>query len=393
MFFPIRTDAPIRHTPWMNYALIAANVVAFLAQQKFLVGPYALDLHLVPDDLSLASFFTYQFLHGDLMHLIGNMLFLYIFGNNVNDRLGHFGYLCFYLAGGVMAGIGHLLTSDAPVLGASGSVSAVTGAFLALFPYSRATIVYFFYFIGAFEISSMYLILFFFIKDVVLNFVGNTQVAHMAHAAGTIFGFAVCMGLLAVHLLPRDLFDVLGVLDRWNRRRVYRAGVAKGYNPFGYVGAGQPPPRVGRPQMEPIPPEMQRVMDLRAAIFEAMNEQRMDQAAQLYAELKATDASQVMPMRNQLDLATWLAHEQRHAQAAEAYESLLREYPNVSDAAQVHLMLGLIYARYLQQYERAAHHLRIAIDKLHGGSGTELAREELARIASVASGEDEGVRG
>ena len=78
----------------MNYALIAANVVAFVLQQKLLVGPRELDLHLVPDALTLPSFFTYQFLHYDLMHLVGNMLFLYIFGNNVNDRLGHLGHLC-----------------------------------------------------------------------------------------------------------------------------------------------------------------------------------------------------------------------------------------------------------------------------------------------------------
>jgi membrane associated rhomboid family serine protease len=383
MFLPVRTDAPIRSTPWMNYALIAANVIAFLAQQKVLVGPREDDFNLIPDALTLGSFFTYQFLHADIMHLVGNMLFLYIFGNNVNDRMGHVGYLAFYLAGGVMAALGHLWVSDSPVIGASGSVSAVTGAFLVLFPYSRTTIVYFFYLIGAFEISSLYLILFYFLKDLLLNFVGSTGVAHMAHAAGTVFGFAVTLSLLVVGLLERDHFDVFGLLDRWNRRRQFRAQVATGWTPFGHTGRGTPPPppaRGGRATIEPVPPQMQRVMDLRAAIFEAMNEQRLADAGRLYTELKAIDPSQVLPLRNQLDLATYLAHEQRHAQAAEAYESLLRQYPAVPDASQVQLMLGLIYARYLQQYDRAATHLRAAIERLQSGSGADLAREELSRI-------------
>jgi outer membrane protein assembly factor BamD (BamD/ComL family) len=111
-----------------------------------------------------------------------------------------------------------------------------------------------------------------------------------------------------------------------------------------------------------------------------MNEQRLADAARLYAELKAIDPSQVLPLRNQLDLATFLAHENRHAQAAEAYESLLRMYPAAPDAAQVRLMLGLIYARYLRQYDRAAAHLREALQRIHSGPGADLARQELARI-------------
>src|SRR5690606_18721566 len=149
---PIRTDAPIRHRPWMNWLLIFGNVVAFVAQRNVWPGGQTPTLLLDPDGVQILHFFTYQFLHGDAMHLIGNMLFLYIFGNNVNDRMGHVGYLAFYLAGGVFAGVGHLLTSHAQVLGASGSVAAVTGAFLVLFPRSYVTVVYLFIFIGAFQI-------------------------------------------------------------------------------------------------------------------------------------------------------------------------------------------------------------------------------------------------
>lgn len=386
MFFPIRTDAPLQKTPWMNYALIVTNVLIFLLQQKYLVGPRVQNLLLDPGALHLTSFFTYQFLHAGVMHLVGNMLFLYIFGNNVNDRLGHVGYLAFYLSGGVIAGLGHVLVSTSPVLGASGSISAVTGAFLVLYPVSRVTVIYVFYLIGAIEVPSIVVIGLFFIMDVVLNFTGSSQVAHMAHAAGTIFGVTLMFVLLLTRLLQRDHFDLLGLISRWLRRRRFRAQVAQGYDFFGSPGRGQPPPPP-KFDPEPVSAQSQRVMDLRAAIYEAMNEQRMDQAITLYAQLKAADPDQCLPQTRQYDLATWLGHEQRYAQASEAYETLLKVYPHVSDAAQVHYMLGLIYARHLQQYQRATEHLRIAAERLSGTSIGEQAQRELAQIDQLNPGQ------
>src|SRR5437762_9195222 len=135
MIFPIRTDRRLHHTPWMNYAIIGVNIAVYLLlmsdeelKRRFMLYP----LHP-----RLYQFFTYQFLHADPMHIIGNMLFLYIFGNNVCDKMGNFGYLGFYLAGGVFAGITQILTSRGAALGASGSIAAVTGAYLVLLPYSR----------------------------------------------------------------------------------------------------------------------------------------------------------------------------------------------------------------------------------------------------------------
>ena len=107
---------------------------------------------LNPQDPAVWQYFTYQFLHENWLHILGNMLFLYIFGNNINDRMGHLGYLAFYLAGGVMAGIGHAATASTPVIGASGAVAAVTGAYLVLLPRSNITLFYFFFIIGAIEI-------------------------------------------------------------------------------------------------------------------------------------------------------------------------------------------------------------------------------------------------
>ena len=149
LIIPIKTDSPVRRRPYVNQALIAANILIFLVTDVFgsLAGStfgeeikrrFLLD----PSDLSLSGFFTYQFLHGDTVHILGNMLFLWVFGNSVNSKMGNVAYLLFYLAAGVFAGLGFAMTSNAPCLGASGAIAGVTTAFLVLFPRSEVTTFY-----------------------------------------------------------------------------------------------------------------------------------------------------------------------------------------------------------------------------------------------------------
>ena len=380
MFIPIRTDSPLRSSPYMNWALIAANVVVFLLQrtQPGLVS--GRELH--PHDPSLGAFFSYAFLHGDAWHLAGNMLFLYIFGNNVNDKMGHIGYLAFYLAGAVFAGVGYVLLpgADVPVIGASGAVAAVTGAYLVLLPYSTVTVLYVLFFIGTLELPGFVFVLLFFIKDVIgLSGQASLGVAYSAHVFGTLFGFLTCFAFLIVHLLPRDQFDVLALASRWNKRRQYRDLVSKGYNPFDYGGKGGAAP--GAPP-KPLDPHTQRIMDLRAEIFAAVGEHQLPRAAALYQDLRRIDADQVMSRQAQLDIANQLAGQQEYAQAAEAYELFLKHYPKFEQIEQVELMLGIIYARYLERNDAAREHLVRAMARLHGERELEMARAELARIES-----------
>src|SRR5580698_6512267 len=110
MFLPLRTDSPLRRTPYMNYALIAANLLVFL--RTSMSATVAARYELSPRDPQLYQFITYAFIHASWMHIAGNMLFLYIFGNNVNDKMGNIGYLGFYLAGAVMAGVGYSLVPN-----------------------------------------------------------------------------------------------------------------------------------------------------------------------------------------------------------------------------------------------------------------------------------------
>ena len=138
--FPIRDHNPSGRVPYVTYALILANIAIFLANWHLHADPRALwgfylDFALVPALVSqgdgLSGFVTSMFLHGGLAHLAGNMLFLFIFGDNVEDEMGHLGYAFFYLASGIGAGLAHYIAapySQVPTVGASGAIAGVMGA-------------------------------------------------------------------------------------------------------------------------------------------------------------------------------------------------------------------------------------------------------------------------
>jgi membrane associated rhomboid family serine protease len=377
--FPLRTDAPLRHTPWLNWALIVTNVVVYLLQVAF---PQSFDrLLLSPASPTLWQYLTYQFLHGSFLHLFSNMLFLFIFGNSVCDKMGAWNYLMFYLAGGIIAGIWHVLGSDSPVLGASGAVAAVNGAFLILFPRATVTVLYFFILIGVFEVPSVLFVAFFFLLDVFKQFSpglfgGQEAVAHLAHIGGTLFGLAVASTLLYARLLPRDQFDAVALIQRWNRRRQFRDVVASGYNPFDY----KPQAKSGRPD-----PREEQIQEIRAGIAEALAHQRPEVAAESYRRLLAIDPQQVLSRQTQLDVANQLLADQQHAAAAAAYEGYLRVYGKHDVNGQVQLMLGLVYARYLRDEPRARQHLSAASARLHDPREIAIAEEELAKLGPATT--------
>ena len=388
---PLRTDSPLRSTPYMNWALIAVNVVVFLFQQAGShqnQWPWYQRYLLDPMAPQIQNYFTYAFLHQGFLHIAGNMLFLYVFGNNVNDKMGHIGYLGFYLAGGVFAGVAYCAGAHSPILGASGAIAAVVGAYLILFPRSNVTVLNIFIFIGWFEIASFwFIIVFFLFQDVFMYMTSNDNVAHMAHIGGTVYGMSVCFVLLWFQVLPRDQYDVVALFKQWNRRRVYRDAVNSGWNPYLTPG---PPPRstagfgagwAGPQPVQPPPdPRTSQILDLRNAIAEALAAHDLPRAAELYMQLKAIDPQQILARQAQLDVANQLAGQQLYPQAADAYELFLRHYPKFEQIEQVELMLGLIYARYLSQYERAKSYLVKALARLHGDREVAMARTELARI-------------
>ncbi len=386
MIIPYRTSIPLRRTPYTNYALIAVNMFIFFLEYQThpMTGnlefrPWVQHFMLAGVRPQLWQFVSYAFLHGGLMHIIGNMFFLYLFGNNVNDKLGNIGYLCFYLAGAVFSGIGHTMISGAPVLGASGAVAAVTGAYLVLFPQALISILYWFFFIGTIEVPALYFIVFkmILLDNVIIRY--TPQVAYDAHLAGYAYGIAASLGLLATGLISTSSFDLWAMIKQWNRRRRYRDVVSSGYDPF----AGRAGTRRIKVKEVKSPAEQQKdekTRKLRDEISKRMLERNLSAAAALYLELMNHDSEQLLPRQNLLDIANQLAGDNKHTESARAYEQFLNHYGNYEYAEQVELMLGILYCRYLNQPKPAVKYLEAAAKKLTDPGQLKMCKDELARL-------------
>ncbi|MDT8303364.1 MAG: rhomboid family intramembrane serine protease [Sedimentisphaerales bacterium] len=389
MILPIRTSITPRRTPYMNYGLIAANVLIFFLtfypHTNSVTGPqilrtWAQHFELNADRPYLWQFVSYAFLHGGFMHIIGNMFFLYLFGNNVNDKLGNIGYLCFYLAGAVFSGIGHTWVSGGNVIGASGAVAAVTGAYLVLFPQTLITVLYWFFFIGMVEVPALYFILLkmILIDNVIARY--TPQVAYDAHLAGYAFGIAAMLGMLAVGLITSSNFDLFSMLRQWNRRRRFRDVVSSGYDP--YTGRTENK-RVKAKEVKKSPTEQQKdekSKEIRNEINKRIAERNLQAAAELYLELMSHDSSQILAKQHLLDIANQLAGDNKHAESAQAYEQFLTHYNNYEYAEQVELMLGIIYCRYLNKPDLAIKYLEAASEKLTDPGQLKMCNDELARL-------------
>jgi membrane associated rhomboid family serine protease len=195
---PLRDTIPSARVPVCNYAIIAANVLVFFYEVS--LGPHVetlIRVHgLVPREFTFSALLTSMFLHGGWLHLFGNMLYLYIFGDNVEDRLGHARYLAFYLLCGMAAGAAQALTnpdSGVPMVGASGAIAGVSGAYFLFFPTARVvTLVPIFLFIQVMEIPAVFFLLVWFIWQVlsgVATLGSHTgEVAFWAHIGGFLAG-------------------------------------------------------------------------------------------------------------------------------------------------------------------------------------------------------------
>ncbi len=394
MLLPIRTSIVPARTPYANYVLIGLNVVIFLltyhphyiriggAVQAEPLRFWAQQFMLHPANAYLWQFVSYAFLHGSWMHLIGNMYFLFLFGQNVNDRLGTISYVCLYLAGAIFSGIGHMMFSTLiPVLGASGAVAAITGAYLVLFPRTLITVVYWFFIIGTAEFSALFFIAF---KLIVYDNILEPQfapaaVAYSAHLAGYAFGMIASLLLIALGFIGRTQEDLWFMLRQWNRRRHYRDITADGYDPF----RGQ---RVRKPidarvsDTSPVSSVTDGAGNLRSDILSLLHGHNLPTAAQRYQELLAQDPAAVLPRQAQMDVANQLMSVGQWKPAAQAYELYLTHYGGYEYAEQVHLMLGLLYGRYLQNPDRAREFLRRAWDSLSDPAQKDLCKAELDRL-------------
>jgi rhomboid family protein len=242
--FPLRDNIPTENFPFVTVALIVANAFVYFFLQDGLWGlpdngfggdwptpTYA----AIPCEITgagacqtapggpspVVTLFTSMFMHGSIVHLGGNMLFLWIFGNNVEDSMGRIKFIVFYLLGGLAASALQIATSassEIPSLGASGAVAAVLGGYLLLFPRARVvTLVFIIFFFTILELPAIFFLGIWIIQQALFAYFDLFQpsgegggVAYFAHIGGFVFG------LLAIRLFANE---------RKRRRQLERAGL------------------------------------------------------------------------------------------------------------------------------------------------------------------------
>jgi membrane associated rhomboid family serine protease len=197
---PLRDVIPSRTTPWITYLLIAVNVLVFLFEIS--LGPedvsqFIFALGLTPAHFSWGNVLTAIFVHGGWLHLGGNLLSLWIFGDNVEDQMGHGRYLLFYLLAGIignLAQVAALPSSAVPLVGASGAIAGVMGAYLLLFPYSRILVLIFlFFYIDIVEVPAVFFLALWFFMQLIsgvgqLANIPGESVGFWAHIGGFVTG-------------------------------------------------------------------------------------------------------------------------------------------------------------------------------------------------------------
>ena len=203
--FPIRDHNPSRGTPYVTWALIAINIVVFLTyftrpepEVIAVFADWALHPARVAEGQDLHTLISAMFLHGGLMHILGNMLFLWIFGDNLEDHFGHLGFLVFYLATGFAASAAQIVadpTSTIPNVGASGAIAGVMGGYLLLFPKARVDVMVLLGVIARMVTMPAWTMLgLWFAIQVISGFVSEISqggVAYWAHAGGFAAGVAL----------------------------------------------------------------------------------------------------------------------------------------------------------------------------------------------------------
>jgi membrane associated rhomboid family serine protease len=219
---PIRDSHPSRSFPAITVAIIAINAAIFLFEQMLddysqnhFVSLYA----MIPARFRMSTLITSMFLHGGWMHIIGNMWFLWIFGDNVEDILGKFKYVLFYLGCGAAAGLTHLafnLDSRIPTVGASGAIAGVMGAYLLKFPHSKiTTLIPIFIFFTTVDIPAWIMLAYWFVIQLASG-VGDIATMHVQR--GGVAWFAHVGGFLAGVILIK----IFRTNERYRRHAEYR---------------------------------------------------------------------------------------------------------------------------------------------------------------------------
>ncbi len=297
----------------------------------------------------LGALFSSLFLHGGCVHLFGNMLFLWIYGDNVEHRLGGLWYLLAYLGTGAVATLTHAvfdLRSELPLVGASGAISGILGFYFLWFPRNRVRllVLIFPFFLDVLTVPARFVLGLYLIVDNLLPFLvsrgGAGGVAYGAHIGGFLAGWAIAKAM--------DAREVAG------RPREYRRVVTR-------------PPAVPA---------------AREAIQRALHAGRMAEAAKLYFALDPRAAQRLLPPEELLALANWLRETGQCRAALAAYRRYLRDYPAGPGAAEAHLGAGFVLLDAFGQPTPAYQHFLDALDCSPAPEVAAAARSGLERVVA-----------
>jgi membrane associated rhomboid family serine protease len=365
MLLPIGTDVKLRHYPSVTYLLIGVNMLLFALSWSInrAGGDDSTDQTisqiqniLQAGELSSRNFhfwslFTYQFLHASWWHVIGNMIFLLPFGKVVEDRLGHFGFLALYLLCGAIGGGLHVLLYDNPVVGASGSVCAITAAFAALAPRSKIRILFIFFLITIIEVPGLLLVIFQIAFDG-LNLLGSFAgadggpTAWVVHLAGYASGISIVLLLLGSGLIPRGEYDLFRVITQAKRRRQFRSVVSDSTLPK-------------KQKQKPLSPTERS----RSLISNFLASGQHQLAGEKYLKALTEDPSFTVNASARIEVANILLREGKTAEAAVLYEQHLKQVPAPDDPSSVALLLAAKYARVLNNPKRSQQLIDVYYDQ------------------------------
>lgn len=388
MIVPLGDSPNPRGIPYVTYGLIAVNCLIYLfitlplsatavdphdprlaeyVQLLLQISPGRLNVRSIvsqvsaydlvvfsygfrPSNPGFFDLFTAMFLHGGFMHLAGNMLFLWIYGDNVEHRLGRAAFLFWYLATGAAATAFHTLFaggSPVPLVGASGAISGVLGFYFLWFPRNRVRLWVFLFpiFMNVIEVPARIVLGIYLFLDNVLPFLvasGQGGVAHGAHIGGFLAGLAMA----------------------W----------------VGSRRAGAPPPLEFRADVPSAPPAAAAATD---GIIDAVRAGRIDLAAQAYFSMTPEQARHRLPPAELLAVADWLRTMGHMRAALVTYQRFLRDYPSDGRVAEAHLGAGLVQLYGFKEPVAAYQHL-VEVVGLPSDPATERqARAALAEIAAL----------
>jgi len=410
VFFPIGDDNPSVRRPYVTWTLVGLNVLVFvlvnlMGRQVFGKGLNTLlrEGGFIPQDPEILDCFTSMFLHAGIIHLAGNMLFLWIFGDNVEDKLGPFLFAVFYLLSGAFA-VGLYLVfpgrKDIPLVGASGAISGVLGCYMVFFPAAKVRVFYWFFFIflGTFMLQAKWFLGIYIgmnlFEWLVLENQYVTGVAYAAHVGG----FAV--GVMAA-VITKGRLRRTGRLTRIDELTGFAGGPTPGRKVPHYE-----PTRHHSPQKERMAPEhgpmklstTDRVrkgfvsprietrrdgegfFGIEEAIAGNVKSGQLDVAVEKYTDYVRMRHAKALPAWAQIEIAGELFRRNDYEGALEAYRRYLAHFPSGPDAPEARFRLGIILSRHRKEYFRAREYLLQAAVEHPDEQIVGFARKELKRI-------------